>query len=176
MNFSRNFTSFSVQQGCTTNPAGCGGHHLGLVMAKLAEINFNLGRAIECTWPRTLRDGRRVLLWPLLPQIGPTGWLVCATFMSALLCSALLCDFSHNKVVINTCLQQMDVFELFYTEHSLDFLMVRRKTDKLWGETKSLFLFSEVWNESRCRFKLCCVVRKVKSGTDKLNSASYINE
>lgn len=96
--------------------------------------------------------------------------------MSALLCSALLCEFSHNKVVINTCLQQLDEFELFYPEHSLDFLMLRRETDTLRGETKSLFLFSEVWNESRYRFNLCCVVRKVKSGTNKHNSTTCINE
>lgn len=45
--------------------------HLDLVMTKLDEITINLEGAIDCTWPRTLRNERRVLLWPLLPQIGP---------------------------------------------------------------------------------------------------------
>ena len=49
--------------------------HLGLVMAKLARINFNLERALECTWPRTLQNGGRVLLLPLLPQIGPVTYM-----------------------------------------------------------------------------------------------------
>lgn len=51
MNFSQIFP-VSVQQ-AANKPGGDSGH-LGLVMAKLAEINFNLERAIECTWPRTL--------------------------------------------------------------------------------------------------------------------------
>lgn len=49
--FLPNFLS-SVQQ-AANKPGGANGH-LGLVMGKLAEISFNLERALECTWPRTL--------------------------------------------------------------------------------------------------------------------------
>lgn len=62
MNFSPHFL-FSIQQAAKKKKQTRGATgHLGLVMAKLGEINFNLESAIECTWPRTPRDGRRVLL------------------------------------------------------------------------------------------------------------------
>lgn len=113
------FPHFSTT-GCKQTRGASG--HLGLVMAKLAEINFNLERAIECTWPRTLRDGRRVLLWPLLPQIGPTGWLVCATFMSPL-----------EWYIVPALSQRRDQYFgslthlNFYTEHNLDLFDVCKK-------------------------------------------------
>lgn len=42
-----------------------------------------------CTWPRTRQDGRRVLLWPLLPQIGPAGWLIYVEALCLLYSGAL---------------------------------------------------------------------------------------
>lgn len=129
-----NFSQFSPFQyiRLQTNPGASG--HLGLVMAKLGEINFNLERAIECTWPRTLRDGRRVLLWPLLPQIGPTGWLVCASFMSALLWHA-------ESVPSHSCNQYFgsQTNSIFYTWYSLYYLMFVRKKGTCCGKTKLYF-------------------------------------
>lgn len=69
--------------------------HLGLVMAKLAGINFNLEPALERTWPRTLQNGGRVLLLPLLPQIGPMTYVA---LLHRLCCGRLVYNITKTNI------------------------------------------------------------------------------
>lgn len=149
--------------GCKQTRGASG--HLGLVMAKLAEINFNLERA-ECTWPRTLWDGRSFIVVLIAPN-----WIDRMTCMCKLYAYLAVahCDCSLTNVGSFTK-------SYLYIEQFLLLLDVYMKCKKMLLLNITYICSNSLWMNVRAVLIYFCIMRNHYSNSDKLFSCCCITK